>query len=71
MQKVRKKYKRSLRIISKNEFLEGKVEVDFWLLHSIKGYKYLAADQSFPGTKDQCDTEAEHSVWKGLVSRDP
>ena len=52
-------------------FLGGKVEVDFWLLHSIKGYKYLAADKSFPGTKDQCDTEAEHSVWKGLVSRDP
>ena len=49
LKKVRKKYNRSrsLKIISKNEFWGGKVEVDFWLLHSIKEYKYLAADKRF------------------------
>ena len=69
LKKVRKKYNRSrsLKIISKNEFLGGKVEVDFWLLHSI----IWLLINVFPGTKDQCNTEAEHSVWKGLVSRDP
>ena len=69
LKKVRKKYNRSrsLKIISKNEFLGGKVEVDFRLLHSI----IWLLIKVFPGTKDQCNTEAEHSVWKGLVSRDP
>ena len=45
--KFEKSQKKVQQIIEINEFLGGKVEVDFWLLHSIKGYKYLAADKRF------------------------